>query len=224
MRHPILAIAAAFLLGAGAASASPITFAFTGAIDNDPFGVFGTAAFSGSYTFDSATAQVLNTPSSVGYAGSGGIFSLSVSFTETIGGTLDGVPFLGDTLNITVNNDFPGPVDEYLVTSTSSVDSALSMELRLDDGTGTAFSNILLPLAPPSLAGFSSRRFAFFAGTLDNPLEAEGTVLTLTCTSGCMENAVPEPSSATLLVAAGGVLLWLRRKIRRDAPPITSEG
>jgi hypothetical protein len=212
MRHCILAIAAAFLLGVGAAAAAPITFAFSGTIDNDPFGVFGTAAFSASYTFDSATPQVLNTPSSGGYAGSGGIFAISASFTGTIGGTLDGLPFLGDTLNITVNNNFPGPLDEYLVTGTSSVDSALFIELRMDDSAGTAFSNTLLPLAAPSLASFSSSRFAFLAGTLDNPLEAEGTVSTLTCISGCVVTAVPEPSSAALLAAAGGILLWLRRR------------
>jgi hypothetical protein len=162
MRHCILAIAAAFLLGVGAAAAAPITFAFSGTIDNDPFGVFGTAAFSASYTFDSATPQVLNTPSSGGYAGSGGIFAISASFTGTIGGTLDGLPFLGDTLNITVNNNFPGPLDEYLVTGTSSVDSALFIELRMDDSAGTAFSNTLLPLAAPSLASFSSSRFDLY--------------------------------------------------------------
>ena len=223
MRNPIPAIVAVLILGAGAASADVVTFAFTGTIDNDPFGVFGTAAFSGNYTFDSATLQVLNTPTSGGYAGSGGIFSMSVSFTGTMGGALDGLPFLGDTLNITVNNGFPGPLDEYLATVTSSVDSAFFLELRLDDGTGTAFSNTLLPLTPPSLGGFSSKRFALFAGTLDNPLEAEGTVSTLTCTSGCAVSTVPEPSSVTLLATAGGVLLWLRwRKIRR--PPITNQG
>jgi hypothetical protein len=200
-----------FLLGAVTASADPITFTFTGAVDNDPFGVFGTASFTGSYTFASNTPQVLNTAQSGGYTGMGGIFAMTVSFTGTVGGALDGTPFSGDTVNITVNRNLPGPLDEYLVTGTSSTDSNLSIELTLDDNTGTAFSNTSLPLSPPSLASFTSRRFALFDGTPDNPVETEGALTTLTCASGCGA-AVPEPSYTTLLAAGIGALLWTRRR------------
>ena len=139
------------LLPIGAAQASFIRFAFTGVIDNEPFGVFDDARSAGSYTFDSTMTQVLNTANSGGYAGSGGIFNMNVSFTGTLDPSVDG-PYIADTLNITVNNNFPGPLDEYLVTGTSSTDSALTIEIRLDDFSGTAFSNTSLPLTPPSLA------------------------------------------------------------------------
>jgi hypothetical protein len=203
--------AIAFLLSAAAASADPVTFSFTGAVDNDPFGVFGAAAFTGSYTFASNTPQVLNTAQSGGYTGAGGVFAMTVSFTGTIGGALDGMPFSANTVNITVNRNLPGPLDEYLLTGTSSTDSNLSIELTLDDNTGTAFSNTSLPLSPPNLANFSSRRFALFDGSPDNPVEAEGALTTLTCASGCA-TAAPEPSYTTLLAAAISAMVWIGRR------------
>jgi hypothetical protein len=112
--------------------------------------VFDNATFAGTYTFDSTMPQVLATPSSGGYAGNGGIFNMNVAFTGTLDASIDG-PYIADMLNITVNNNFPGPLDEYLVTGTSSTDSTLSIEIRLDDFSGTAFSNTSLPLTPPVL-------------------------------------------------------------------------
>jgi hypothetical protein len=200
----------AALLPICAAQASPITFLFTGAIDNDPFGVFDNATFDGSYTFDSSMTQVLNTANSGGYAGSGGIFNMNVSFTGTLDPSVDG-PYIADTLNITVNNNFPGPLDEYLVTGTSSTDSMLSIEIRLDDFSGTAFSNTSLPPTPPSLAAFTSVRFALFDGTLDNPIEAEGALRTLQCTAGC-GRTVPEPNAMLLFSVALGALGLVRRR------------
>jgi hypothetical protein len=47
-----------------AAHAGLITF--TDLIDNDPFGVFDSATFAGSYAFDSTMTQVLNTANSGG--------------------------------------------------------------------------------------------------------------------------------------------------------------
>jgi hypothetical protein len=76
-------------------------------------------------------------------------------------------PYIADKLNITVNNNFPDPLDEYLVTGSSSTDSALAIELTRDDFSGMAFSNTSLPLTAPSLVAFTSVRFAFFDGTLD---------------------------------------------------------
>src|ERR1700690_60357 len=93
-------------IAAGIAQAGPITFDYAGSVTNDPFAVFGSATFTGQYTFDSNMTQVLATANSGGYAGSGGIFSMSAVFSGTPGGALDGVVFTADTLNITVNNNF----------------------------------------------------------------------------------------------------------------------
>ena len=87
----------------------------------------------------------------------------------------------------------------------------MSIEIRLDDFTGTAFSNTSLPLAPPNLAAFTSVRFALFDGTLDNPIEAEGVLRTLQCTAGC-GRAVPEPNAMLLIGVALGALGLARRR------------
>ena len=137
---------------------------------------------------------------------------MTVSFTGTLDPSVAG-PYIADTLNITVNNDFPGPLDQYLVTGTSSIDNLLAIELTLDDFTGTAFSTLALPLTPPSLGAFTSVRFALFDGTLDNPVEAEGTLRTLECVAGCRVVPLPEPCTLLVLVAALGAL-GLSRKMR----------
>lgn len=204
----LVGVFAVALYGA-AAACMPITFAFEGSIDNDPFGVFDSAAFAGEYTFDSDIPQVVSTLETGGYAGSGGVYRMTVAFTGTLDPAVSG-PYDADTLNITVNNDFFGPLDQYLVTARSSLDPALLIELTLSDFTGTAFSSTARPLRPPNLAAFSSARFALFGGTLDNPIEAEGALEGLRCTAGCA--SVPEPPAGALTAAALLALALTRRR------------
>lgn len=194
------------------AQADIITFTFGGAIDNDPFGVFGGATFTGSFTFDSGMTQVLNTPESAGYAGSGGIFNMTVSFAGALDPAVSG-PYVADTLNITVNNDFPGPLDQFLVTGTSSIDSMLFILLTFEDFTGTAFNSTALPLVPPSLLAFTSLQFTLFGGTLDSPVEGAGSVTSLICTAGCV---VPEPPTPLLFLIALGALALVGRGASRS--------
>src|ERR1700674_1609871 len=118
MKRKLLVGLLVVLLPICATQASPITFSFTGVVDNDPFGVFGSATFAGSYTFDSNIPQVLATPTSGGYADTGAGVDMRVAFTGS--DPLVVGPYIADTLNITVNNDFAGPLDEYLVTGGSS--------------------------------------------------------------------------------------------------------
>jgi hypothetical protein len=209
MRRILLVVAFVLLLPLGPARASVITFAFTGTVDNDPFGVFGDATLQGEFTFDSAIAQVLDTAQSGGYADAGGVYAMRVAFSGVLDSSVAG-PFAADELNITVNDDFPGPLDQYLVTGTSPSDPFLQIGLTLSDFTGTAFTSTALPLLPPMLAAFESARFELFAGTADLPIEAEGELSSLRCAAGC---AVPEPGELYLLGAA--LALLLRRRAMR---------
>jgi len=207
--HKVLLLVALFaLLPVAGARADVRTFSFSGTVDNDPFGVFGDAAFTGEFSFDTAIAQVLDTPQSGGYAGAGGVYGMHVSFAGVLDPAVAG-PFTADALNITVNNDFPGPMDQYLVTGTSSVAPFLQIGLALSDFTGSAFAATALPLVPPSLGAFQSLRFELFAGTLDSPIEAEGTLATLRCAAGC---TVPEPAAPLLMAVALAAAALSRRR------------
>ena len=61
MRARGLVAFAAVLLHAAVTHAAPVQFAFTGVVDNDPFGVFDSATVQGTYTFDTTMPQVLST-------------------------------------------------------------------------------------------------------------------------------------------------------------------
>lgn len=203
------------LLPLCAAQADPVQFTFGGIINNDPFGVFGGATFTGSFTFDSTMTQVVNTPESGGYAGSGGIFAMTVSFAGALDPVVNG-PYNADTLNITINNDFPGPLDQFLVTGTSSIDSMLFIQQTFEDFTGTAFNSTALPFVPPSLLAFTSLQFTLFSGTIDNPIEGAGSVTSLACTAGCV---VPEPPASLLLLIALGALALVYSRTPRSRLP-----
>jgi hypothetical protein len=216
----ILCVAALCALSAVTASANTITFSFAGSITSDPDNpdtVFGTGAtFSGSYTFDSSMSQGLNTSSIEGYAGAGGVFNMNVSFSGALDHSLDGMLFSANALNIEVENNIPGPLDEYFVSGASSTDSSPFMDLALFDFTATAFSNTSLPLTPPNLSSFGSSSFELFDTTASGQwLDAEGDITSLTCTAGCGSEGsspVPEPATGTLLAGGLGALGWLKKR------------
>ena len=207
--HRLLAILS-FVAIVGAVDAAPITFSFEGVVDDDPFALFNDpfgspATVVGTYTFDSAMPQVLATANSGGYADAAPNAGMTMLFANTFDASVVG-PYIANQLNITVNNDFPGPLDQYLVTGTSSTNSFLSLELTLEDFTGTALLTTALPLAPPSLGAFASPRFSFATFDGNNDVQAGGVLTSLVCVAGCT-NTVPEPSTAWLLLAAIALLL-----------------
>jgi MYXO-CTERM domain-containing protein len=181
--------------------ASPITFSFTGAVTDDPFGLssFG-APISGSYTFDSASTDSIPSPSTGSYASVGPGFG----FRANVDGTMYSV--LGTT-SINTANNITG-VDQY---GAIAIGGGLTLEIFFQDATATALSNDGLPLVPPLIAAFGFRQFRLFS----DDAEFLGSVTSLTCTAGCSTRPVPEPASPWLLAAAALAMTCLmqRRKL-----------
>jgi hypothetical protein len=180
-------------LCAGVAQAAPVTFDFTGAVTDDPFGVshFG-APISGSFSFDSDAPDVIADPATGGYFSQGPAFSLTA--------IVDGTAYSA------VGSLFVGVVntgsDEYSVVAGNG---STTLELLFEDASGTAFASDALP-ASVSLAAFAFRQFRLFGGDA----EILGSVDTLTPVG--VAAPVPEPATFALL-GAGLLLLPLRRRV-----------
>jgi hypothetical protein len=188
------------LIASVAAHAAPIAFNFTGTVTDDPFGLssFG-APISGSFTFDSAATDSIPDPSTGSFASSDPLFG----FTVNVDGTLYSV--IG-SLVVNTANDIGG-VDQY---GAIALDGPLTLELFLQDATGTALSTDALPLVPPAFAGFTVAQFRLFG----DDVEFLGDLTTLVCTAGC--SSVPEPGALLLLLTAALAARFLRRR-RADA-------
>ena len=88
------------------------------------------------------------------------------------------------------------------------------LDLFFQDNTGAAFSSDRLPLSPPPLAAFLQREFHLDQTDLSgNETQVDGSIASLTCSSGCIASTVPELSSAGLLFA-GTILLGVWRSSR----------
>jgi hypothetical protein len=215
------------LFSARGAQAAAITFNFTGTItqdaiqdSNDPFGgsdVSG-AVFSGSYTFDSAAANVLSPdPHSASYQMAGVPFGMNV--------TIAGHSFsTSDFLAVNVQY-FPATFDFYGaigctggVANCSATPAAAgvynTLQLSLVDPSGAALSNDDLPLAPVLLTSFVTiDAFSLNQVTIDSfgniteQLQLQGNLDTL---SAAAPAPVPEPTS--LLLLGSGLLSVSARK------------
>ena len=205
------------LFSAGLAHSAPITLGFTGTIDStffdpsDPFGGtigFGTA-FAGTYTFESTTPDAIPDSSVGSYSNFGAPFGMTVD----IGGNLFGA---NEFLNIGVADDIGAGVDQYTVLAQEGTPfvtpSFLSMQIFLEDSTGTALMSDLLPLSALDVNDFDSGSF-FLDGTVATAgglfqFQLQGTIDELSSVS------IPSPSPLVLL-GAGWLSWWATARSRR---------
>jgi hypothetical protein len=192
------------------ANAAPITFNFiwqVTALSGD-YGLLTSGhtvsvgdVLSGEYTFDSAASKV-GGGSSAGYTSSGSPHGLRVWGTDWS---------LSSTPNLFISvYDVPGGDDHIYVTAQHDALPGLTSGLMeiLFSSSSDVFSGSDLPLTPPDLAAFSTRRI-----TLDgvSTSSAEGVAIVGQLTSF---QAVPEPATLSLL-GVGCATLLLRRRTKR---------
>jgi hypothetical protein len=195
---------ACFFLLLGRAHAGTITLQFSGNVTQVPVDeLFGDIvpgeAIQGSFSFDPSATDLLPADPTTG------IYQWTSPFgmTATIG--MHEFNAFG-SLTIGVINSF---VDQYLVLAMNAAND-LTLELFMQDDTGTAFDNDHLPLALPDFASFGQKDFHLDASNDDGEVQVDGQFGVLPAT------AVPEPSSAILLFAAPAILWALCRRRRRN--------
>jgi len=188
------------------AHAQPVPFAFTGSVTQinsdpaDPFagGIHLGTGFSGSFVFNSATADGLPAdPVTGSYDSSGTAFRTMVD----LGGRVFTV---NAALHIGVANNYSGAIDQYTVVGRNA-DGSTVLELLLEDPGGSAFSGDALPLTPPSLTGFTVTRFTFTAQDVDgNYVEILGNVSSLALLAPTIDSISPSTAWAGSQVTIHG--------------------
>jgi hypothetical protein len=183
-----------------AANASTITFQFSGTVTQVPLDeVFGDIAVGdqilGNASFDSnAVDQIPADPATGSYTA-----AAPFGITVTIGKhNFDATNFL----NIGILNGF---VDQYTALATDA-SGDLTVELFLQDNTGTVFNNDHLPSSLPPLTAFTQRDFhldALFAG---GEIQVDGLL------GDVPVQAVPEPSPVGPVLTCSVLLLALARR------------
>jgi len=187
----------------GSANATVLTFTFAGNLTQVPLDeVFGDLApgdgFVGSFSFDTSAADLIPADPATGSFAWSAPFGMNVdigahNFTTS------------GSLSIGVLNSL---VDQYTILATSA-SGDLTLELFLQDSTGSAFSNDSLP-SSLQLADFDQREF-HLNGTFDSgQVQADGQVTTLT-----VPNA-PEPSTAALALT-GLILPFIWKRFQRTS-------
>lgn len=197
--------------------AANVSFNFSGSVADVQGGVFtsggtGTNGFSsalpmsGSFTFNSATPDVLPGDSMWGlYPNPIQNMTLKIGNYTTAFSPGSSVmqiinnPGLGDTFKVTLNG-FAGAVNGLTPTT---------FELELINPNGSAFTNDLLPTAPPSLSSFASNQWRLVFGGVGNKVQ------------GALTSLVPLPAAVWLFGAGLIALVGLGSRglaVRKDSP------
>jgi hypothetical protein len=193
--------------------ADPVTFQFTGRVSQVPIDeVFGDIAFgnsiTGDFTFESTAVDgVPGDPPHVGsYQAPAG---LPYVFNVTIAGhSFSASDFLGIGI-------FNAAVDQYSVLAQNNLFSE-SLQIFLQDSSGSVFANDSLPLSPPPLAAFDISPVAFSLDATFAPgeVQVDGYVDSLTCGPGCTATPTPEPSAVPILLGAFAWVAFRTTRIR----------
>jgi hypothetical protein len=197
------------LCGLSCAYAGPITFQFTGIVTQVPLDdIYGDIAFGnsfeGSFTFESATPDLIPDD---GSTGSYTMFGLPYGMTITVAGHNFSA---SDSLNIGVSTF--ALADIYTVLAMSP---DLTLELFLLDISATALTSDSLPLSPPALANFGVADFHLHQRLDLSEVQVDGQLFSLTCVAGCDgRSEVPEPGTAVMFCAGVVILIVLHRKLR----------
>jgi len=194
------------LLMPGGLKGGVITFQFSGAVTQVPLDeVFGDINFGdviqGSFSFDTAGAdQIPADPAT-------GSYTFSAPFGMTVAVGTHEFSTTG-SLNIGILNSF---IDQFTVLATSASGN-LTLELLLQDSTGSVFSNDHLPSGALALGSFDQRDFHLDAVFAGGEVQADGRVTAIRV------QGAPEPGAlvavASGLMALGG--LAARRRFSQD--------
>jgi hypothetical protein len=215
---PSIALVVA-LLGAPA-RADLITYTFTGKVTSVDPALAGTFSagqtLTGQYTFDPTTPPVAGSNSSFA------VFDALTNLHFTLGSYSAASSAAPE---IQVDNAPTAPDDRYAVVSRASQGltgpsvNGLPLNFfafRLDDSTGTVFSNALILPTSLNLSSFDSTAFFLFFGNT-SPAIVSGTITSLTPVT-----AVPEPSSLALAGIGGLGLLVYRLRGRKTAARLSA--
>lgn len=191
---------ASFFILLSSANASTINISFSGNVTQVPLDeAFGDIAFGdpiqGTFSFDSSAADLIPADPAVGSY----TFTAPFGMTVTIGAHNFVTTGL---LNIGILNSF---VDQFTVLAMSA-SGDLTLELFLQDNTGTAFANDHLPSALPPLSDFAQKDFHLDALTPGGEVQVDGQVGTSAA------QGIPEPSSTASVLTGSLVLLALARR------------
>ena len=185
----------------GRSDAAVLNFQFTGTVTQVPLDeVFGDIAsgdeIQGGFSFDTSATDLIPADPATGSYQFGAPFEMAF--------TVGTHQFTAELRNIGVLNSF---IDQFSVLGTSA-SGDLSLELFLQDNTGSVFSNDHLPVTALPLGSFAQRDFHLNAVFAGGEVQVDGQI------SATTTSTVPEPGSAVAILA-GLALLGLARRKRR---------